>query len=260
MALDLPSSLAEIIAGYRATQNEIGESGGVVHRLDAEGRPSLFLKQGTGRVAADIADEYARLRWLDGRWRVPQLVAYAETTAGAWLLTAALRGRAAYGWLRDHPGLRVVAVHAIAGFLREMHALPIAVCPFDASLALRSADAAANVAAGRVDLDELDPEREGWSAEQLWAHLRHLSAVEADSVVTHGDFSLDNIFLDADGAVIGCLDVGRAGVADRYQDLAILWNSLREFDLDLAETMFAAYGVEPDRAKIELHLLLDEFF
>ena len=260
MVLDLPSSLAEIVAGYRATPNLVGESGGVIHQLDAVGRPTLFLKQGGGRVATDIADEYARLRWLQGRWQVPALSSYAETEAGAWLLTTALPGRAAHGWLENHPDRRETAMRSIAKFLRQMHAEPTATCPFNASLDLRSADAAANAAAGRVDLDELDPEREGWSAEQLWDHFQRLLPIEADRVVTHGDFSLDNIFLDEDGAVTGCLDLGRVGVADRYQDLAILWNCLREFDPGLAEAMFEAYGVAPDRAKIELHLLFDEFF
>lgn len=258
--MELPSSLAEIVAGYRATPNVVGESGGAIHQLDAVGRPALFLKQGRDGVATDIADEYARLRWLQGRWQVPKVVSYAETDAGAWLLTTALAGRAAYGWLEDRPERRDAAMRSIAKFLRQMHAEPIATCPFDAGLGLRSADATANVAAGLVDLDELDPEREGWSAEQLWAHFQRLLPIEADRVVTHGDFSLDNIFLDDDGAVTGCLDLGRVGVADRYQDLAILWNSLREFDLGLAEAMFDAYGVAPDRAKMELHLLFDEFF
>ncbi len=260
MTLSLPPSLADYVAGYRATLITDGESGGIVHRLDTDGRPSLFLKQGAGRVAVDIADEYARLRWLAGRWAVPQVVGYADTEAGAWLLTTALPGRAAYGWLGDHPEQREVAVRSIAAFLRQLHAEPIDTCPFNAALPLRRAAAAANFETGLVDLDDLDPEREGWSGEQLWAHFESLLPLEADPVVTHGDFSLDNIFLDADGAVTGCLDVGRVGVADRYQDLAILWHSLREFGDDLADTMLASYGVALDRKKIDLHLVLDEFF
>lgn len=258
--LDLPRSLSEIVADYTAIIDEAGESGSIVHRLDASGRPSLYVKQGSGRTATDIADEYARLRWLQGRWRVPEIVGYAENEGQVWLLTTALAGRAAYSWLQEHPDRRGVAVQAIAAFLRQMHAVPVATCPFNAGLGLRAADAVANVADGRVDLDDLDPERAGWSAAQLWDHFQGLLPMEADPVVTHGDFSLDNICLDASGNVTGCLDVGRVGVADRYQDLAILWNCLRDFDLRLAEAMFAAYGVKPDRKKIELHLVLDEFF
>lgn len=79
-------------------------------------------------------------------------------------------------------------------------------------------------------------------------------------MVTHGDFSLDNILI-VGGAVVGCIDLGRVGIADRYQDLAILANCLAEFDPVLERRMFTRYGLpEPDDAKLRLHLLLDELF
>lgn len=61
--------------------------------------------------------------------------------------------------------------------------------------------------------------------------------------------------------MVGCIDVGRAGIADRYQDLAILWNCLGEFGASLRERLFPQYGLSaPDRRKLEFHLLLDELF
>lgn len=256
----MPTPFSTLLNGYAATPITDGESGGIVHRFDAAGHSSLFLKQGTGAVARDIADEYARLRWLQGRWAVPQIEGFVDGGDGVALLTSALPGQAAYGWLTDSPDRRPQAVRAIGDHLRRMHTLPIADCPFNASLALRVAAARANAAAGAVDLDDLDPEREGWSIDRLLARLDQLLPAESDPVVTHGDFSLDNIFLDADGAVTGCVDVGRAGIADRWQDLAILWNCLREFDAGLADMMIDQYGAVPDPSKIELYLILDEFF
>ncbi|MCY3126397.1 hypothetical protein ECE26_17640, partial [Acinetobacter baumannii] len=41
-----------------------------------------------------------------------------------------------------------------------------------------------------------------------------------------------NLIFD-EGKLIGCIDVGRVGIADRYQDLAILWNCLGEFSPSL---------------------------
>lgn len=255
-----PAPIAERIIDYSATPVTDGESGGIVHRLTAADRPTLFLKNGAGRVAADIVDEHRRLRWLAGRWRVPEIVDYAETPAGAWLLTTALPGRSAQQWLNEHPDRQAGAVRAMAKHLAWMHQLPIESCPFDAGLPRRIEAARSNAATGQVDLDDLDPEREGWSVAQLLARLDSLLPSVIDPVVTHGDFSLDNIFLDEDGAVTGCLDVGRAGVADRWQDLSILWNCLRDIDPALTDTLFDAYGVRIDPAKIELYLLLDEFF
>ncbi|QJO00502.1 phosphotransferase (plasmid) [Klebsiella pneumoniae] len=74
------------------------------------------------------------------------------------------------------------------------------------------------------------------------------------------DFSLDNLIFD-EGKLIGCIDVGRVGIADRYQDLAILWNCLGEFSPSLQKRLFQKYGIDnPDMNKLQFHLMLDEFF
>jgi len=114
--------------------------------------------------------------------------------------------------------------------------------------------------AGLVDVDDFDEEREGWSAEQVWDEMSALLPFAPDPVVTHGDISLDNILI-ADGGHVGCIDAGRAGIADRYQDLAIVWHGLAEFGRPLQERFFATYGIDqPDERKISFHLMLDEFF
>ena len=71
---------------------------------------------------------------------------------------------------------------------------------------------------------------------------------------------LDNLIFD-EGKLIGCIDVGRVGIADRYQDLAILWNCLGEFSPSLQKRLFQKYGIDnPDMNKLQFHLMLDEFF
>lgn len=72
--------------------------------------------------------------------------------------------------------------------------------------------------------------------------------------------SLDNLLI-CEGEVAGCIDVGRTGIADRYQDLAILWNRLGEFDSLLQERFFQQYGItDMDLCKLQFHLMLDELF
>ncbi len=90
--------------------------------------------------------------------------------------------------------------------------------------------------------------------------MQQLLPLKPDPVVTHGDFSLDNVLIGG-GEVVGCIDVGRVGIGDRYQDIAILWNSLGEFGSSLQERLFEQYGIaDPERGKLQFHLMLDELF
>jgi aminoglycoside 3'-phosphotransferase-1 len=61
--------------------------------------------------------------------------------------------------------------------------------------------------------------------------------------------------------VAGCIDVGRVGIADRYQDIAIARNCPAEFGAPLPERFLEQYGIaEVDRGKLQFHLMLDELF
>lgn len=240
----------------------MGESGGTVWRLHRPGEPDLYLKRGQGRVARDVADEAARMAWLAGRAPAPALLACVETAGAVWLLSTALPGRTAWQVLEDAaPGDRLALAATLGTFLRRLHDLHVADCPFDSGHGMRLEQAKARLAAGLIDEDDFDDERQGWSAERVVAEIEALLPLPDDApVVTHGDCSLDNILIE-DGAVTGTIDLGRLGVADRYQDLAILWNGLREFGDDVAEAGLRACGAwPPDERRMRFHLLLDECF
>ncbi|KQM24947.1 MULTISPECIES: APH(3')-I family aminoglycoside O-phosphotransferase [unclassified Sphingomonas] len=257
----VPAGLADAVAGYRWARDQVGESGGAVYRLSGKAdAPDLFLKQGQGSVADDIVDEMVRLRWLAGKVPVPRLVGFVATADDAWLLTTALAGETAWQLLDRAPEQREPVVDALAALLQQLHALPVAACPFDSGFERRLRLARQRIDAGLVDADDFDEQRAGWSAEQVWDALQRHRPLTPDPVVTHGDFSLDNILL-REGRVTGCIDLGRVGVADRYQDLAILSANLAEFDDALPQRLFARYGIDTiDTAKVEAHLLLDELF
>ena len=117
-----------------------------------------------------------------------------------------------------------------------------------------------NVADGIVDEADFDDER-GRSAAELFEELMLRSRPEEDLVFTHGDYCLPNVIIDGE-EVSGFVDWGRAGVADRYKDIALIVRSL-EYNTgrDLRAMFFEAYGLpSPDADKIEYYKLLDEFF
>lgn len=257
--MKLPESLHQILAGYTAVSVRTGASGARVYRFSRPGRRTLYLKQRTD------TSEIVRLQWLAQYLPCPRVLQFGggDRTGNAWMLTTALPGRPAYEVLAaatGSPDARLAAVRAIAVCLRRLHALPAHACPFLAGHTLRMLQAQRNLEAGLVDESDFDEPRQGWTAREVWSRLNALTAARVDQVVTHGDFSLDNIYLHR-GRVTGVLDVGRLGIADPYQDLSIGWNNLEEFGPGLQRGFLRAYGIaRPNRRKLEFHLCLDEFF
>jgi len=219
----------------------------------------LYLKMADAETLGDLVDEMVRLRWLSAHLPVPPLQGFGLEGGGGWMLTGRVPGRTAYQLLEEDPAAAPALAASLARFLRRLHAVPAERCPFNADHALRLAAARERMDAGLVDESDFDESRQGRSARAVWDEMLAALPSRFDRVVTHGDFSLDNLFV-ANGEVVGCIDLGRVGVADRWQDLAILWHSLAGFGEAAAAAMLAAYGTALDQARLDFHLRLDEFF
>jgi aminoglycoside 3'-phosphotransferase-2 len=215
----------------------------------------LVAKRGDAGDA--IADEAARLEWLATTGvSCPRVVAYHTARRATWLVMTRLPGSdlTAAGL----PPAQTVAIAAAA--LQTLHALDPSTCPFDARTAVRLAQARARTAAGLIDPEDFDDERQDISPYALLAQLDRMRPATEDLVVTHGDACLDNLIV-ADGGFAGFIDVGRLGVADRHQDLALAVRDISsDYGKDWGERFLAAYGGTVDRAKLEFYKVLDEFF
>lgn len=260
--IPVPASLLTETDGLLWCRDLVGESGSEVFCLtDGDGHPLLYLKHGCGPQASDVIDEFARLHWLQGRIEVPAIVSFQSMEEDAWLLTTAVAGTTAYELLDQGDQTTAHAVvDALADYLRRLHAIAPSDCPFNAGHPFRLARAKTRMEQGLVDEDDFDEQRLGQTPEALWKRLSILVPDGSDQVVTHGDYSLDNLIFPPDGP-LRCIDVGRLGLADRYQDIAIAWNCLGEFGADLQRRFLGRYGIDAlDERRLEFHLTLDEFF
>ena len=90
-----------------------------------------------------------------------------------------------------------------------------------------------------------------------------------EPVMSHGDYCLPYIFVQ-DGRVSGFIDLGKLGIANKWQDIALCYRSLKhnyeweygskprkDFNKRL---LFEKLGVERDWEKIQYYILLDELF
>jgi len=233
------------------------------------GRSGADVRRGPGmyRKSSPQAEaEAAALIWL----RKQGLPAAEVLDVGPdWLITREIAGcTAADPWPEDQ---RLRVVDSLAEITGDLHALSVRDCPFDRTLAVTVASAREVVAAGRVDLDDLDEERRDWTSGQLLdalnAQQQEMRAREVLSV-THGDWCLPNVVLDpATVRVVGILDTARVGRADRCTDLALMSRSLgsdrlnSQYGSRYARRYLSRCDHSPlEDDKLDFYRLLDEFF
>lgn len=255
----VPEPLLPFVAGAAWTRITVGESLSDIFRLDRSGQAAFYLKIAPRAQRMELLGEKKRLAWLRGRLPVPAVVGYETDDRDEYLLLTPLPGRDVADLSVEEPNAKIVQL--LAAGLRAIHAIPIRDCPFDMTLAKEIERAGHNVVNGLVDEDDFAGTRRGRSAAELFKELQSKRPADEDPVFTHGDYCLPNVLVDR-GEVSGFLDWGRAGVADRYKDIALAIRSLkRNTGEDLAPAFFEAYGLSSyDADKIEYYKLLDEFW
>ena len=91
--MPLPVRLRDLLAGYDGQQDALGRSSAHVFRLEAEGRPPLYLKTEMSHPLGELAGEVSRLRWLASEGiACPEVIAHQTDEEREWLLMSALPG------------------------------------------------------------------------------------------------------------------------------------------------------------------------
>jgi len=254
----LPANLAQVVFGYAWREIHVGCSTAQVFRLEAENGKSLYLKIAARISGNSLIPEKLKLGWLQNQLFVPKVVLFAEDENTDYLLLSEISGIDASDDSLSENAADVI--EQLAKGLKMVHSLPIESCPFNARLNYKIELAKERILKGLVDESDFDDERAGSRAEDLFQELLATKPSEEDLVFTHGDYCLPNIILE-NGKLSGVIDWGNAGVADRYQDIALLTRSVSyNFGEDWEKIVFEIYGIAPDWKKIDFYKLLDEFF
>lgn len=240
----------------------IGKSPARTFRLERPGLPTLYLKTAKASAPGDcLVQEKAVLDWLRGKLPVPEALDWAHEGGEEHLLLSAVPGTDAATRALSADVDKAALARTLGQALRTLHALPTADCPFDWRLDAFLEKARRNVHNGLVDEADFDDDNLGKTAEEVFQEVLRLRPAVEDLVFTHGDYCLPNVILDRD-RVSGFIDLGRAGIGDRYRDNALGIRSLRDNGgQGFEDDFFTGYGLAaPDWAKIEFFILLDELF
>ena len=211
----------------------------------------------------------AILRWLSGKLPVPEVFCRGQKDEKNYLMMSKLPGKMSCD--EEYMRQPEILAEALAEGLKMLWKVDISDCPYSSSLDEKLRMAKYNVENGLVDVDDVEPDTFGPNGfENPQALLAWLIAnrPEEELVFSHGDYCLPNVFLQ-DGKVCGFLDLGHAGVADKYQDIALCYRSfIHNFDGTYGtyygevnpEILFEKLGIKPDWEKIKYYMLLDELF
>jgi aminoglycoside phosphotransferase len=257
--IKLPKSFNNFVAGYTWNEMMIGKSSAKTYCLQGRHHPTIFLKVDQNWPRRELLEEKRVLEWLSGKLPVATVLLFDEDDNNDYLLISGIPGVDAANTVGSMRNAELVTL--LAKGLRMVHGVHIDDCPFERNLDRMIAVAGFNVKHKLVHEWDFADIRRGKTAEELYEELLHLRPADEDLVFTHGDYCLPNIIIHQQ-EIGGFIDLHRAGIADRYQDIALAIRSIGSNIGPGHEQLFLEkYGIsEPDFGKIEYYMLLDEFF
>ncbi|HEX7096224.1 MAG TPA: aminoglycoside 3'-phosphotransferase [Acidimicrobiales bacterium] len=256
---NLPPKILEAVGDATVDAVHHGRRGLVSYELSVrDGWPLRVLKVAPPEDPYVAVSEVDRLDWIQRRLPCPKVLATSPMPGGGHAVVLSLPpgSPAVMPEHRMHPQR---TVELLAQALRFVHEIPIDGCPFDTSTELRLRAIRRRLNAGQYDSRAFTPPYNRYSAHRLYELLLEMRPPEDEAVFTHGGFGLDVALLDVAG-VCGIVDWGRAGVADRYVDLASAVRSIANtLGPEHIPHFFACYGLErPDPRKLDFFALLAE--
>lgn len=229
----LPSAIKDKIGELNYSVDELGCSGADIIFFD-----DMVLK--VEKTSGQSNREYDILKWIDGRLSVPEVIEFVQENGYNYLLMSRLSGKMICSEEKmKNPDF---TAETLANGLKKLWCLDISHCSYSSRLDERLKDAKYNIDNGLVDVDDAEEDTFG-----------------------------ENGFADVDDNDISFLDLGKAGVADRWQDIALCIRSLKynvcdlygaseeEFER-LKEKIYSILGIEEDKEKLRYYILLDELF
>ena len=214
---------------------------------------------------SELSDnEHEMLLWMDGKLPSPRVIAFDRKNGSNYLLMTKQNGKMACDC-----GLSEEEVsRLLAKGLKMLWQTDISSCPNRRTILSQLDEAKKKLTDGSLN-GVLPQHKEFSDFESLFSYLSQ-HAPQDDFVFSHGDYCLPNVFLSDDG-ISGFLDLGRAGISDRYEDIYMcLWSMRYNFVTlgnmeesrftDCEAIFFEELGIEKNLEKLRFFELLDEFW
>jgi kanamycin kinase len=253
--LEAPSELLDEHATWTWEPVSVYPGRSAMHRLASAAGQTRFLKVVRHGWTPSAEAEAERTAWAHSFLPVPRVLKRGVTQDATWLLTEGIDSvdATAAKFRQDVPGL----VTRLAEGLRYFHSTPVDECPFQ----FRVADAI-QLVCHRLETGQIvgsrdfHPEFAALSEEAAVEELLAGVPDSEDLVVCHGDYCAPNILLRGTD-IVGYVDLGELGVADRWWDLAVAtWSITWNFGPGYEDRFLETYGVQRDDHRTRFYRLL----
>lgn len=263
MKTAFPAQINKLVQGQQCSLDSIGCSNSAVYLYD-----NLVVKVQPTSVYSQ--QEATMLNFFQGKIPCAKLLRYESDGGTDYLAMSRIYGQMLIDKeYLSHP-LRIFEV--ARQVLHNLWSIDAKTCPVDMSLSKKLKLAEYNVCHNMVDINNCQPDTFGKNGrfadpEALLRWLVDNKPTE-QLAVTHGDLCLPNVIVSNGKPTI--IDVTMSGVADIYQDVALLYRSTRDnlmghydgvvhapFD---ERAFFATIGVPVDKDKLDYYILMDELF
>lgn len=217
--------------------------------------------------------EYEIMKYLKNKLPVPDILCHTKENGNNYLLMSKADGQMLCDnfYLENPDKLTNILADALH-MLWNLDISDINNYSYNMGINKKLEMAAYNMEHNLVDIDNTEPEtfgENGFSNPEALLDWLIQNKPKEDLVFSHGDFCLPNIF--ANNGEINCfIDLGKAGIADRYQDIALCYRSLcHNFDGAYGGKIYPSFqpiilfqklGITPDWDKVHYYILLDELF
>lgn len=262
--MHIPNEIQKIIKDLPYSVDGVGMSGSTILEFE-----EMVLK--IEKPNSRFDNMVNVMRWLEEKLPVPKVICVAKENGMNYLLMSRVKGKMSCDeYFLEHPD--ELCEH-LATALRMLWSIDISDCPTVRDIDCELKDAKRQVENKLYDLDDAEPGTFGENGkfqtpEDLLKWLED-NKPEYEPVFSHGDFCLPNILID-NGKISGFIDLGDAGIGDKWRDISLCYRSLiHNFDGTFGgkvyenfspELLFEKLGIGPNRKKLEYYILLDELF